>query len=58
MLGQSRSSSTTGMINSWGESPPWKYALAPPFDLKQASVHGVAISRSLSTPSDSSEVRR
>ena len=32
----------TGIINSCGESPPWKYALAPPLLLKQASVQGVA----------------
>ena len=49
---------TTGMISSCGDNPPWKYALPPPFDLKTAKVHGVAISKSLSTPSEVSEVRR
>src|SRR5713101_7571166 len=49
---------TTGTINSCGDSPPWKKARPPPFDLKQANVHGVAMSNSLSTPNEASEVRR
>src|SRR5439155_13921078 len=49
---------TTGMITSCGDNPPWKYARAPPLALKQANVHGVAISRALSTPRDANDVRR
>src|SRR5262249_20247162 len=49
---------TTGTTTSWGESPPWKYARAPPLLLNTANVQGVARSRSLSTPREPSEVRR
>src|SRR5438034_9871183 len=49
---------TTGMPTSCGDNPPWKYARAPPLALKQAKVHGVAMSRALSTPRDANDVRR
>jgi hypothetical protein len=46
---------TIGTINSWGDKPPWKYSRFPPATLKMAKLAGVAMSKSLSIPSEDNE---